>query len=126
MGREEEIIKGRLKKIEELRKQDTNPYPYSYSGKENSGDLQEKYKKLKGGSKSKDKARVAGRVMIIRDIGKIIFLEVFDGSGKIQIQIQEGETPDKEIEFFKKFIDSGDFIGVEGTILRTKRFLYVL
>ena len=59
--------------------------------------------------------------MIIRDIGKIIFSSLQDDSGKIQIILQEKETPEKEIKFFKKYIDTGDIVGVEGTILRTKR-----
>jgi len=121
MGREEEILKERLKKIEELEKQGISPYPYSFKNENHAGELQEKYKKLKNDSKTKDKARVAGRVMTIRDIGQLIFLNLMDGSGKIQVQLQNGETPSKEIDFFKKFIDSGDFIGVEGLVVRTKR-----
>ncbi|MBM3233542.1 lysine--tRNA ligase [Candidatus Pacearchaeota archaeon] len=121
MGREELIVKERLKKIEELRKLGINPYTYKFENKQASSDLQEKYKKLKSGSRTKNKARVAGRVMIIRDIGKLIFSSIQDGSGKIQIQLQEGETPKKDLELFKKYVDSGDIIGIEGTILRTKR-----
>jgi len=121
MGREEEIIAGRLKKVDELVSKGINPYPNHYDKKDSCVELQEKYKKIKNEEKTKDKAKIAGRVMIIRDIGKIIFVSLQDFSGKIQIQIQEGETPDKDMEFFKKYVDSGDFIGVEGTILRTKR-----
>ncbi len=121
MGREEEITKERLRKIEGLKKQGINPYPYSYKQENHAGELQEKYKKIKNGKTIKDRVRVAGRVMIIRDIGQLIFVDLLDDSGKIQVQLQNKETPEKEINFFKKFIDSGDFIGVEGTILRTKR-----
>ena len=121
MGREELIVKERIRKIEELRKLGINPYAYKFEDKENSADLQEKYRKLKADSRTKDKARVAGRVLMIRDIGKLIFATIQDGSGRIQIQIQSGETPEKEIELWKKFVDSGDFVGVEGKILRTKR-----
>ncbi len=121
MGREEEIIKERLKKIEGLKKQEINPYPYSYKQEHHSLELQEKYKKLGNDKKTDDKVSVAGRVMSIRDIGQLIFLHLIDGSGRIQIQLQNKETPEKDIDFFKKFIDSGDFIGIEGTMLRTKR-----
>jgi len=121
MGREEEIVKARLDKIKAMKSEGIEPYPYNFEKKENADELQEKYKKLKNDSKSKDKARIAGRIMMIRNLGKLAFLTVQDGSGKIQVQIQEGETGEKEREFFKKFIDSGDFIGVDGTILRTKR-----
>jgi len=121
MTRQEEILKERLKKIEELLKLKINPYPYSYEKKNSCLELQEKYSRLKPGVITKDKAKTAGRVMIIRDIGKIVFVDLNDSSGKIQIQIQEGKTPKKQIDFFKKFIDNGDFIGVEGKIIKTKR-----
>ena len=121
MGREEEIINARLEKIKELRKEGIDPYPQISGKKEYSAELQEKYKGLKNDSKTKDQVKIAGRVMTIRDIGQLIFSSIQDGNGRIQIQLQNKETPDKEIEFFKKFIDSGDFIEVEGTIVRTKR-----
>ena len=121
MGREEQIISERLRKIDELRKQGKEVYPSSYDKKDNAAELQEKHKKLGKGKKTKKGVKIAGRVMVIRDIGKIIFINLLDGTGKIQIILQESETPEKEIKFFKKFIDSGDFVGVEGTILRTER-----
>jgi len=121
MGREEEVVKARLKKIEDMKSKDIEPYPYSFEKKDSASALQEKYKKLKNEERSKDKIKIAGRVMAIRDLGKIAFSSLQDGTGKIQLLFQEKETPDKAFEFFKKYVDSGDFIGVEGTIMRTKR-----
>lgn len=120
MGREDQIIQSRIKKIEELKKLGVNPYPNKYEFKNYTSELQEKYKKLKKEGKTKDKVSVAGRIMIKRDLGKISFATLQDSSGKIQLVSQQGETLKKDFEFFKKYIDSGDFIGVEGTMLRTK------
>jgi len=121
MGREEQIICERLKKIDELNKKGINPYPNSYEKKNNASELQEKYKKLKKGSKKKDKVKIAGRLLVIRDIGKLIFANLIDGTGKIQIMLKKGETPEKTIKFFKDYLDAGDFAGIEGTIARTER-----
>ncbi|MEK6873646.1 MAG: lysine--tRNA ligase [Nanoarchaeota archaeon] len=120
MGREDQIIESRIKKVEELRKLGINPYPNKFDFKHYANELQEKYKKLKKEGKTKDKVSVAGRVMIKRDLGKISFATIQDSSGKIQIVSQQGETPSKKFEFFKKYVDAGDFVGVEGIILRTK------
>ena len=120
MGREEEIVKERLRKIEELVNQKINPYAYSFDKKNSCFELQEKYKKLKADKKTKDKVKVAGRVMTIRDIGKLIFVDLSDDKGKIQLQLQE-QSGKKQLEFFKKFIDTGDFVGIEGKVIRTKR-----
>jgi len=113
MGREDQIIEERLKKLKELRKDGINPYPYSYEVKNYAKDLQEKYDKLKAEEKTKDKVKIAGRLINVRDLGKIAFGVIADSTSKIQFVLQDGETPAKVFEFLKKYIDSGDFIGVE-------------
>lgn len=121
MQPEEVLIKEREKKLELLRKVGINPYPYSFKAAILANELQKKYSKLKNEQKTTDSYKVAGRIIIIRDIGKIVFISLQDSSGKIQIVLQENETPKDKIDFIKKFIDLGDYIGVSGTIFRTKR-----
>jgi len=121
MGREDQIIQERLRKIKELKESGINPYPYRYTVENNSNDLQEKYKELKKEIKSKGKAKIAGRLMSFRDLGKISFGVLRDAHGEIQIMLQDKETPEKIRKFVKKYVDVGDFIGVEGKIFRTKR-----
>lgn len=121
MGREKQIVDNRIKKIEELRVMGVNPYPGKFNVKDLANDLQEKYKSLKKDSKTKDKVSIAGRVMIKRDLGKISFGTLQDRSEKIQIISQEGITKSKAREMFKKYVDSGDFVGIEGNVLRTSR-----
>ena len=112
MGREEEIIKEREKKISELRKKGINPYAYRFDKKDSVG----KILKAKSGAKVK----TAGRIMTKREIGKIIFSNLQDFSGKIQIVLQDKETPAKDFDFFKRYIDIGDIIGIEGKTIKTK------
>ena len=121
MAREDEIKKERLKKIQELKKENIKAYSYSYDVKDSAIDLQEKYQKLKDGQTTKVKAKIAGRVMIVRDLGKIGFINLQDSTGKIQIVLQKDKTPKNTLDFFKKYVDSGDFIGVEGIIMKTQR-----
>ena len=120
MGREEQIIENRLRKIKELKELGINPYPHKFDKKVSFSELHEKYKKLKTNTTTKDKVKTAGRLMTIRHLGKISFASLQDSSGKIQIVLQEGITPEKVFGFFKKYLDAGDFIGVEGTIVKTK------
>ena len=121
MTREEEMLKERLKKLSELRKLKVNPYPYSFEKKNNAAELQKKYSKLKPEEKTKDKVSIAGRMMIIRLMGKINFGHLQDESGKIQIVVQEDVIGKKKLEFFSKYVDSGDIVGVDGIVFRTKR-----
>jgi lysyl-tRNA synthetase class 2 len=121
MGREEQIINERLRKIKELRSQKINPYSHSFNKGDSCAFLQEKYKDIEEEKQIKDVVKVAGRIIVKRDLGKISFASLQDDSGKIQIILKEEETPKSKKEFFKKYVDTGDFIGVEGNIMRTKR-----
>ncbi len=121
MSRKEQIVEEREKKISELREKKIEPYAYRFDKKQNSSELKEKFGKIKPGERTKNKARVAGRIITIRDLGKLIFATLRDESGEIQILFQKPSTPDKEISFFKRYIDSGDFVGAEGNLMRSKR-----
>ncbi|MBU2104417.1 MAG: lysine--tRNA ligase [Nanoarchaeota archaeon] len=112
MSREQQIINERLRKIKELKDQGINPYPNKFDKKQSCLECS----KAKLGTKVK----TAGRLMTKRELGKISFANLRDSSGEIQIVFQEGETPEKAMNFFKNYIDSGDFVGVEGKIFRTK------
>lgn len=121
MGRQEEIINERLKKLKGLRDLGVNPYVSYFEAKDLSTVLQEKHKKLKNEEKSSAKVSISGRLMSFRDLGKIAFGVLNDGHGQIQVLLQDPATPKKTRDFVKKFVDVGDFIGVKGTIMRTKR-----
>lgn len=121
MGRQDEIVAERLKKLKELRELGVNPYPNKFEKSHSSAQLQEEHAKLKNEAYTKDKVSVAGRLLQVRDMGKIAFGTLYDGTANIQIVLQEKETNDDVREFFKKFVDGGDFVGIEGTVFRTKR-----
>ncbi len=120
MSRQEQIINERKRKLEELKKQGINPYPYKFDVKNNSKEIKEKYKDLKDNEKIKDKVSVAGRVMTIRNLGKLIFATIQDSCGRLQFVLQKGETNKESFELFKKYIDIGDIIGCQGGIIKTK------
>lgn len=121
MNREELITQEKLKKISELRNQGINPYPYSFEQKNHASELHEKHKTLKVEEYSKEKVKIAGRLLSVRSMGKISFGVLQDSTGKIQIVLQDGKTPEKVFEFFNKYVSSGDFIGITGQVFRTKR-----
>ena len=63
--------------------------------------------------------RIGGRIMACRDFGKAAFLQVQDGSGRIQIYVAKNQVGEAAFELFKKF-DIGDIIGISGSPFRTK------
>ena len=121
MGRQEEIVKERLRKLIELKNKGLILILIVMMLKIILISYRRSISPFKNGEKKPDSAKIAGRIMNIRDMGKITFVSVQDGYGKIQIILQEGETSKETLEFFKKYGDSGDFFGFEGTIFRTQR-----
>jgi len=120
MTREQQIIKEKERRLKELIKSGVNPYAYKFDVKDFSSEIKGKNIKLKDNQIGKTKIKIAGRVMIIRNLGKLIFASVQDSKGNIQIVLQKGKTSGKNIEFFKKYIDVGDIIGCEGSVMKTK------
>ena len=65
-------------------------------------------------------ARVAGRVLTARDMGKVVFMTVQDPSGTIQLFGQKNALGEENFKLFRK-VDIGDIIGVDGKLFRTKK-----
>lgn len=107
----------RIQKLAELADKGINPYPYSYDKNASAKMLQEKYKDLPAGEETNDEYLVAGRVMAIRNTG--MFIDLMDGSGKIQIFLTKKTWMLKNKTL--KLVDIGDIVGFQGTVRRTPR-----
>ncbi len=62
---------------------------------------------------------LAGRVMALRSFGKAAFMELMDGSGRIQIYAKKGATDDRGMDVLRR-LDAGDHVGVQGFPFYTK------
>jgi len=109
----------KLAKLKEIEKRGIKPYAYRFDVSSDIASILNKYKDI-GHEKSKERVAIAGRIYTIRVHGKALFADIRDGTGKIQVYIRQEDVGERKYEFFKEFIDSGDIIGVEGNIFRTK------
>lgn len=107
----------RLKKLEGLKEQGINPYPYRFDRSHKAKQLQDKYQALENGVETEDVVKVCGRIMSSRN--NWLFMDLYDDSGKIQLfSHKESLAEDKLARL--KLLDKGDFIGATGTVRRTK------
>lgn len=67
------------------------------------------------------RAKVAGRIVLKRAMGKASFLTLADPSGRIQCYLRKDELGDEAYAQFNDLFDIGDIIGVEGTVMRTNK-----
>ena len=68
-----------------------------------------------------DKKAIAGRVMNVRNFGKLSFLDLKDESGSVQICIKNPSLKSPSAQKIKEYVDSGDFVGVYGDLYKTKK-----
>ncbi len=112
------LIDSKIENMKQLQARGVDPYPYHFDVTHHAAELQEKYKDLANGVETDDRVTVAGRMMSNRNSG--MFIDLKDGSGKIQIFSHKDHLPPEELEKLS-FFDIGDIIGVEGLVRRTPR-----
>lgn len=110
MQSEHDVRKERLKKIAAA---GVDPYPANFDKKHPVADI--------GAKKDGAKLKTAGRLMSIREMGKLTFCHIQGFSGRAQIALRQEEVGKEEYKFFIKHFDVGDFIGVEGEVFTTKK-----
>lgn len=115
---EQELV--RREKAEKLRSLGLDPFGDRYDRDSLASDIKEKYKNLTHEElESMDEhAKVAGRIMFIRKMGKASFFSIQDKSDKIQIYISINDIGEEDYNLFKT-ADIGDIVGVEGKIMKT-------
>src|SRR3989344_2631732 len=119
MSTEDILIKQRLEKLEALREQGINPYPYNFKKKNTTKELLERYSYLEKEAKAEGTFSIAGRILTLRKMGKASFGNIQDQTGTMQFYIREDEVGVELYSVFDK-LDLGDIIGIKGNIFRTK------
>ena len=122
MALSDQIREQRLQKLQELRDQGVDPYSNKFSPSHTVAQVIEAC-----GALSREQLeglgqqfRLAGRLMLLREFGKAAFATIQDGTSRMQIYVQKQVLGDEAFARFKKLVDLGDIIGVNGTLFRTK------
>lgn len=105
----------RIKKREELMKSGINPYPARVKRSHKISDVIKKFREI---SFKKKKVSLVGRIKSLRNQGNIIFMNIEDASGEIQILLKKDLI--KNFKFIRKMLDIGDFISSTGILFKTK------
>ncbi|MDQ1468129.1 MAG: lysyl-tRNA synthetase, class, partial [Actinomycetota bacterium] len=109
----------RLAKVDALRAAGVDPYPLRFDRDATAGALHDRYDSLADGEETDAVVRVAGRVLLRRQMGKLVFLTLRDGTGSIQLFVSRSIVGESGFESIGD-LDLGDWIGVEGSVMKTK------
>lgn len=114
----EELKKIRLKKLEAIKKSQTSPYPEKTK---RTHQIEEAIKNFNALSSAKKEVILAGRIKSLRGHGGSTFLDIEDGTGKIQSFFRKDRLGEKGYQFFLGNFDIGDFIEIRGILFKTKK-----
>ena len=119
-SRLERIAQQRLEQLKQFRERGTDPYPHRYQRSHTTEEAVAQLKQNEAGSTQDNTVSIAGRITAMRKMGKSSFVDIRDGSGKIQLLFQNVDQFDEDkLQLFRS-LDIGDFIGVSGNLLRTR------
>lgn len=110
----------RLQKLTGLRDLGTNPYPYRFDRSTTLTALRAEHGALEPGTETEVEVAIAGRVMLMRDSGKLVFATMRDRDGEVQLFISKAVVGDDAFEAIKD-LDLGDWVGVHGTVMTTRK-----
>ncbi len=114
----DELKKVRMEKLKSLQDAGLLAYPAETKRTHSILEALDNFSKL---SKAKKEIVLAGRIMALRGHGGATFLDIYDGSEKIQGLVKEDKLGPKGYKFFIDHFDIGDFVEIKGTLLKTKR-----
>ena len=104
----------RLQKLEKLRQTGIDPYGHRYDGADSAAQIAENFVE----DKEDQRGKAAGRIVLLRDIGKLIFITLRDSAGTIQLGLSKKLLAEQWD--IAKLLDLGDLLGAEGTLGRTR------
>ncbi|HZL44258.1 MAG TPA: lysine--tRNA ligase [Verrucomicrobiae bacterium] len=106
------LIEQRKAKLAALRQKGIDPFRNKFSPGESCRHAHDNYTEGR-------EVAIAGRITAHRDMGKSMFIDVRDQSGRIQVYAQKNVLGDEQFDLFRH-LDLGDFIGAQGTLFTTK------
>jgi lysyl-tRNA synthetase, class II len=109
----------RLARIGELRERGDQPYPYRFDRSHTLTEVRATWGTLEPGQETDVEVTVAGRVMLLRDTGKLVFATIRDRDGQVQLFVSKSVVGDVLFDDLKA-LDLGDWVGVTGTVMTTR------
>ena len=104
----------------QLREHGIEPYPYRFDRSHTLSEVRAEWGGLPEGTETDHAVAVAGRIMLKRDSGKLVFATVRDRDGEIQLFVSQAVVGE-EVFAGIKALDLGDWVGVHGTVMTTRK-----
>ena len=117
---EKEIYELRKQKIAFLNDISSDSFPTKFNESTKISNIINEHRDIQEGTHTGISVTVRGRLLNARSFGKLLFYDILDQSGKIQLLVNSGEIEDVYLRLFENF-DIGDIIAVNGEVIKTKK-----
>ena len=117
---EKEIYELRKQKIAFLNDISNDSFPTKFNESTKISNIINEHRDIEEGTHTGISVTVRGRLLNARSFGKLLFYDILDQSGKIQLLVNSGEIEDVYLRLFENF-DIGDIIAVNGEVIKTKK-----
>jgi lysyl-tRNA synthetase, class II len=115
-----DLLAERREKLERLRAGGVEPFPHSFPGRTAIAEVHAAHHGLADGEETESSYRVAGRLLARRGHGKAAFLDLVDGTGRLQLHARADVLGEASLDGLLH-LDLGDIAGVEGVAFKTRR-----
>ncbi len=114
------IISQRKDKADKMRAEGIDPYPARIKIEHKIEQVRTNFDALQKEEFAKETVTVAGRMMSRRDMGKASFIDIADGTGRIQVYVRTDQVGADTFKIFKEMSDLSDFVLISGIPFRTR------
>jgi lysyl-tRNA synthetase, class II len=115
-----EQMRVRLDKLNGIRASGAEPYPVGFPRTATIAEIRAAHPDLPPDTATGDRVGVTGRIMLSRIGGKLCFATIRDGTGDIQVMISGDQVGEEALAAWKRDVDRGDQIGVEGEVITSR------
>ncbi|MEV4724107.1 lysine--tRNA ligase [Micromonospora humida] len=117
-----EQMKVRREKRDRMLAEGVEPYPVGFPRTSTLAEVRERYAELPTDTATGDRAAVTGRVIFVRNTGKLCFATLRDGDGtELQAMLSLDRVGAERLEDWKRLVDLGDHVGVTGEVITSRR-----
>ena len=116
----EKVVQKRLADLESLSAQEVDVWPIRFDRTHSTREIRESYGHLEADAKTGHQAAVGGRVRLIRDFGRLVFITLSDQTGDLQLFVSRDNLTAESVELVFR-LDLGDWVGATGEVITTRR-----
>lgn len=116
----EKVVEERLGGLDDLSSRRIEPWPARFDRTHTTSEIRDHHGSLPADTRTEETVAVAGRVKLIRNFGRLLFIAFSDQSGDLQLFVSMAGLADRARQVVSH-LDLGDWVGAEGKVITTRR-----